>query len=64
MIMKKTYIVPRIKMMGIDTAQILNNSYSITGPEGTSYGGEDEDGSIDPSAKCFDPWDDEDVWKD
>ena len=64
MIMKMMYIVPRIKMMGIDTAQILDGSYSITGPEGTSYGGTDEDGNIDPSAKCFDLWGDEDVWED
>lgn len=64
MIMEKTYIVPRIKMMGIDTVQILGNSNSITGPEGTGYGGTDEDGSIIPSAKQFDPWDDEYGWED
>ena len=51
-------------MMGIDTVQILENSNSITGPEGTGYGGTDEDGSIIPSAKHFDPWNDEYGWED
>ena len=46
--MKKMYSKPQMEVISVSVAGMLANSNSITGPEGTSYGGVDEDGSITP----------------
>lgn len=49
--MKKMYSKPQMEVVSVSVADLLANSNSITGPEGTGYGGVDEDGSIIPAAR-------------
>ena len=60
---KKKYITPQMEITEMATAYMLASSYnSITGPEGTGYGGVDEDGTKDPASRLFDVWDDEEAF--
>ena len=63
--MKKMYSKPQMEVISVSVAGMLANSNSITGPEGTSYGGVDEDGSITPSTRRHQGvWDDdEEDWE-
>lgn len=47
--MKKVYITPTLEVVRMMTMQVLAGS-GITGPQGTSYGGIDHNGTHDPSA--------------
>lgn len=57
---KKQYITPQMEITGMGTAYMLASSdNSIIGPEGTGYGGVDENGTKDPASRLFDVWDDD-----
>ena len=63
--MKRTYIVPTMEIANIGRCTVLAGS-GVSGGEGLGedidYGGEDEDGTIDPaSRKKHDVWEDEDL---
>jgi len=59
--MKKTYIEPFIEMDCMDSEQTLCASNDITssGIEGISYGGVDEEGTLDPASRRHSIWGDE-----
>jgi hypothetical protein len=60
--MKKTYITPEVLTMNVRTMTLLGNSDAINGDtlQGMGgYGGVDEEGTKDPSARRFSVWDDE-----
>ena len=49
-----------MEITGMGTAYMLASSdNSIIGPEGTGYGGVDENGTKDPASRLFDVWDDD-----
>ncbi|MBR6456892.1 MAG: hypothetical protein IKS72_08235 [Prevotella sp.] len=54
---KQDYIKPRVKMLVVGNYDLLTGS-GVTGDtgdgSGPGYGGSDDDGSLDPSAKDFD----------
>ena len=60
--MKKTYITPEVLTMNVRTTTLMGNSDAINSDtlEGMGgYGGVDEEGTKDPSARRFSVWDDE-----
>ena len=58
--MKKTYQVPFTEMVTMETLTIICTSGTVTSNNGIGYGGVDEDGEKDPSARRRrDVWDDE-----
>ena len=60
--MKKTYVTPQMETMVMDTASLLSDSKSVTGPDGIGYGGVDEDGTKDPASRRFDVWNDDEFF--
>ena len=55
--MKKNYIAPIMSMDELEVGTII--AQSVTAPvQGIGYGGVDEDGSKDPSAKSRNEWED------
>ena len=61
--MKKTYIIPNISVLHIQTERIIAGSGAITSGKGMGYGGVDTDGSIDPSVKRQGGFWDDDDWR-
>ena len=60
--MKKTYMTPEVLTMNVRTTTLMGNSDAINSDtlEGMGgYGGVDEEGTKDPSARRFSVWDDE-----
>ena len=59
--MKKTYMTPEVLTMNVRTTTLMGNSNAINGDtlQGVTYGGIDEEGTKDPSARRFSVWDDE-----
>ena len=51
--MRKTYIEPSAEMVIAETSTFICGSQDITGSDGygITYGGVDEDGSLDPSSR-------------
>ena len=58
--MKKTYLQPLTMVVMMGTQTIVCASKGVTSGKGIGYGGVDEDGEKDPSARRRrDVWDDE-----
>ncbi len=60
--MKKVYIEPSIAMDSMDSEQMVCASQDIVSSGATgdiTYGGVDEEGTLDPASRRFD-----DVWED
>lgn len=59
-------MTPEVLTMKVRTMTLLGNSNAINSDtlEGVTYGGVDEDGSKDPSARRFSVWDDEEEEED
>ena len=49
--MKKIYLQPSTEMVSIGTVSMVCDSQDITSDNGITYGGVDEDGTKDPSAR-------------
>ncbi len=59
--MKKTYMQPSIKAVEIKMTMMVCGSQDIKSDKGIGYGGVDEEGTLEPSARRhYDDWDDED----
>ena len=69
--MKKNYITPVAEIHQLDSQEVLSSvSDAVSGNNGIGYGGVDEAGELDPSARergTFDPaeevTDDQQVWE-
>jgi hypothetical protein len=59
--MKKTYIAPCAQTVSVRVMTMIAASDSINSDylNGVSYGGVDEDGTIDPSSRRGSIWDDD-----
>ena len=59
--MKKTYMTPEVLTMNVRTMTMIAASDSINSGlmEDVTFGGTDEEGTKDPSARRFSVWDDE-----
>lgn len=59
--MKKTYNAPYVQTVTVRTMSMIAASDSINSDylDGVSYGGVDEDGTIDPSSRRGSIWDDD-----
>lgn len=57
--MKTVYQEPTIKVINVQMSNIICGSQDIYSDKGINYGGEDEEGTIEPSAREFDMDDDE-----
>lgn len=55
--MKKEYIVPSIKVSVYQASELMS-ARGVIGDNGIGYGGIDDDGELDPSAKDYSVWDD------
>lgn len=64
--MKKNYITPEVLTVTVRTATLLGNCDAINSEtlQGVTYGGVDEEGTIDPSARRGSVWDDEEEEED
>ncbi len=49
--MKKTYIMPSMKMVESETETLLVNSTGVSSDLGIGYGGVDEDGEMEASSR-------------
>lgn len=59
--MKKTYMQPQVHVAFIGTTTFICGSQDIKSDKGIGYGGVDEEGTLEPSARRhYDDWDDED----
>ncbi len=59
--MKKTYIMPSMKMVESEAETLLVNSTAISSDSGIGYGGIDEDGEKEADARHLrSAWDDDD----
>jgi hypothetical protein len=58
--MKKNYMKPAFEVVEIKLTKMICSSRGVTSPRGISYGGVDEEGSIDPESRGYNrDWDDE-----
>lgn len=62
--MKKRYITPEMETLSMHLTTMIAGSNAITtkglgGGNSMKYGGVDEDGELDPSARRMSNWDDE-----
>lgn len=63
--MKKTYLKPSVEVVRMGTITFICQSGSVTSPNGIGYGGVDEEGEKDPSARRHrNVWDDEEEEED
>ena len=56
--MKKIYMRPAQSMIETEPDQIICGSRGVTSDRGIDYGGVDEEGSLDPSSRRYESWDD------
>ena len=54
--MKKTYIMPSMKMAESETETLMTNSTAISSDLGIGYGGVDEDGEMEASSRRQSFW--------
>ena len=58
--MKKIYMRPAQSMIETEPDQIICGSRGgVTSDRGIDYGGVDEEGSLDPSSRRYESWDDD-----
>lgn len=58
--MKKTYLQPSTKMECMEAENMICSSQDVTSPAGITYGGVDEDGTLDPASRStHDLWEDD-----
>ena len=60
--MKKTYIRPLMEVEAEEPETMICGSQDITGSDGygITYGGVDEEGTMDPASRRRDVWEEED----
>jgi hypothetical protein len=59
--MKKLYLKPCIEEFGSDLTMMLCGSQGITSNKDIDYGGVDNEGTLDPSSRRYDAWDDDET---
>ena len=58
---KKDYVSPLMTTVQLDMVKLICASQDITSDKGITYGGVDEEGTLDPASRCRrrDVWDED-----
>ncbi|MBR5654637.1 MAG: hypothetical protein IKX22_11230 [Prevotella sp.] len=57
---KNRYIIPQVKSCMMETGSLLDGS--VTGDNGTGWGGVDDSGTQEPAANGNSMWEEESTW--